>query len=53
VTGKAGIAVEMAIRLSKALGSSPETWLGMPMAHDLWPARDCARAIEGAPVSAA
>jgi addiction module HigA family antidote len=38
--GTAGVSVEMAIRLSKAFGSSPETWLGLQMAHDLW----CARA---------
>lgn len=31
-----GISVEMAIRLSKAFGSTPETWLGMQMAYDLW-----------------
>ncbi len=36
VNEKAGISVEMAIRLSKAFGSSPETWLGMQMAYDLW-----------------
>ena len=29
----------MAIRLSKAFGSSPETGLGMQMACDLWSAR--------------
>ena len=39
VNGHAGISVEMAIRLSKAFGSSPETWLGMQMAYDLWQAR--------------
>jgi addiction module HigA family antidote len=39
VNEKAGISVEMAIRLSKAFGSSPETWLGMQMAYDLWAAR--------------
>ncbi len=39
VNEKAGISVEMAIRLSKAFGSSPETWLGMQMAHDLCRAR--------------
>lgn len=38
VNEKAGISVEMAIRLSKAFGSSPETWLGMQMAYDLWQA---------------
>lgn len=39
VNGHAGISVEMAIRLSKAFGASPETWLGMQMAYDLWHAR--------------
>ena len=39
VNEKAGISVEMAFRLSKAFGSSPETWLGMQMAYDLWQAR--------------
>ena len=38
--------VDMAIRLSKAFGSSPETWLGMQTAHDLWQARDRMRAIK-------
>ena len=36
VNEKSGVSVEMAIRLSKAFGSSPETWLGMQMAYDLW-----------------
>jgi addiction module HigA family antidote len=36
----------MAIRLSKAFGSSPETWLGMQMAYDLWQARDRADTID-------
>ena len=39
VNEKAGISVEMAFRLSKAFGSSPETWLGMQMAYDIWQAR--------------
>lgn len=46
VNEKTGISVEMAIRLAKAFGSSPETWLGMQMAYDLWQARDRARSIE-------
>jgi addiction module HigA family antidote len=29
VNGKGGISAEMAVRLSKAFGSSPEVWLGM------------------------
>jgi antitoxin HigA-1 len=40
VNGKAGIPIDMAIRHSKAFGSSPETWLGMLMAYDLWQARE-------------
>ena len=39
VNERTGISVEMAIRLSKAFGSTPETWLGMQMAYDLWQAR--------------
>ena len=35
VNGKGGIAAEMAVRLSKAFGSSPEVWLGMQMEYDL------------------
>jgi addiction module HigA family antidote len=29
INEKAGISIDMAIRLSKAFGSSPETWLGL------------------------
>ena len=46
VNGKAGVSVEMSIRLSRAFGSTPETWLGMQMAFDLWQARDRAEQIE-------
>ncbi|MGC8494038.1 MAG: HigA family addiction module antitoxin [Syntrophobacteraceae bacterium] len=35
VNGKSGISPEMAIRLSKAFGSSPETWLKMQLDYDL------------------
>ncbi|MCY4590977.1 MAG: HigA family addiction module antitoxin [Alphaproteobacteria bacterium] len=45
VNERTGISVEMAIRLSKAFGSTPETWLGMQMAHDLWQARSRAGEI--------
>ena len=45
VNGRAGISVDMALRLSKAFGSSPETWLRMQVAHDLWQARDRADAL--------
>jgi len=36
----------MSIRLSKAFGSSPETWLGLEMAYDLWQARAPMESIE-------
>jgi len=39
VNGKSGISPEMAIRLSKAFGSTPETWLSMQVAYDLAQAR--------------
>jgi addiction module HigA family antidote len=39
VNGKSGISPEMAIRLSKAFGSTPETWSRMQVAHDLAAAR--------------
>jgi antitoxin HigA-1 len=35
VHGKNGISPEMAIRLSKAFGGSPEVWLGMQTDYDL------------------
>ena len=37
--GSSGISPEMALRLSKALGRSPESWLAMQDNHDLWQAR--------------
>ena len=43
---KAGVSVEMAIRLSKAFGSSAETWLGLQTAYDLWQAWKRARSIK-------
>ncbi len=37
--GNSGISPEMALRLSKALGRSAESWLAMQDNHDLWQAR--------------
>jgi addiction module HigA family antidote len=39
LNGKSGISPEMAIRLSMAFGSTPETWLQMQLAYDLPAAR--------------
>ncbi|MFC3338619.1 HigA family addiction module antitoxin [Paracandidimonas soli] len=38
--GASRVTPEMALRLSKALGRSPESWLAMQDAHDLWEARE-------------
>lgn len=35
VNGKAAISPEMAVRLSKAFGSTPDTWLRLQMNYDL------------------
>ncbi len=35
VNGKASISPEMAVRLSKAFGATPETWMRLQMAYDL------------------
>ena len=39
LNGTSGISSEMALRLSKALGRSPESWLSMQDNYDLWVAR--------------
>ena len=36
LNGAAGISAEMALRLSEALGTSPDLWLGMQTQYDLW-----------------
>tara|TARA_R110000782_G_scaffold240177_7_gene326630 strand:- start:2065 stop:2358 length:294 start_codon:yes stop_codon:yes gene_type:complete len=33
---QSGVSPEMALRLSKAIGRSPESWLAMQDAYDLW-----------------
>lgn len=37
--GTSRVTPEMALRLSKAIGRSPESWLAMQDARDLWLAR--------------
>ena len=46
VNGRTAVSVKTAIRLSQAFGSTPETWLGMQMAYDLWRARERAAQIK-------
>lgn len=37
--GKSAVTPEMALRLSKALGRTPESWLAMQDNYNLWQAR--------------
>jgi len=53
VNEKASVSIEMAYRLSKAFGSTPETWLGMQLAHDLAQSRGLERKIKVERVGAA
>ena len=40
INGQSGISPEMALRLSKAIGRSPESWLAMQHNYDLWSAKE-------------
>lgn len=53
INGKAGISPEMAIRLSIALGSSPESWMKHQMAYDLWEAEKHKEDLNVQPLKAA
>ncbi|MEK7286900.1 MAG: HigA family addiction module antitoxin [Nitrospirota bacterium] len=39
LVGSSRISPEMALRLSKVIGRSPESWLAMQSNHDLWQAK--------------
>lgn len=39
LNGSSRVSPEMALRLSKALGRTPESWLSMQDNHDLWLAK--------------
>jgi addiction module HigA family antidote len=39
LNGGSRVTPEMALRLARAIGRSPESWLAMQDAHDLWVAR--------------
>lgn len=39
INGQSNVSPEMALRLSKTLGRSPESWLAMQSNYDLWHAR--------------
>lgn len=55
LNGSSRVTPEMALRLAKALGRSPESWLAMQDSHDLWVARqtvDLSRVVKLVPKAA-
>ena len=55
LTGASSVSPEMALRLSKCVGRSAESWLAMQHSYDLWQAKRSVdlRGIETLKVSAA
>lgn len=53
LNGRAGISPEMAIRLSKAFGTSAESWLNQQTQYDLWVVGQALGDIEVEDLSAA
>ena len=53
LNGRAGISPEMAIRLSKAFGTSAESWLNQQVQYDLWLAEQNSKDIDVEQLSAA
>ena len=53
VNERASVSIEMAYRLSKAFGSTPDTWLGMQLAYDLSRSRHLESAIQVERIAAA
>ena len=43
LNGAAGISADMALRLEAALGTSPEMWMGLQSAFELWKASQATR----------
>ena len=39
INGRSGVSPEMALRLSKALNTSPEIWINLQAKFDLWNAK--------------
>lgn len=46
LNGRAGVSPEMAIRLSKAFGTTPESWMNQQAQYDLWQAQQSSATIK-------
>lgn len=44
INGRCGITADMALRIGKLLGNTPDMWLGMQIDHDLWRAEQASKA---------
>jgi addiction module HigA family antidote len=53
INGRAGISPEMALRLSIALDTTPESWLNQQMHYDLWLAKQQGKDLKVRKLSAA
>ena len=53
INKKAGISPEMSLRLSIALGGSPESWLKHQMSYDLWEVEKNGKRLDVQPLKAA
>ncbi len=53
LNGRAGISPEMALRLSMAFDTTPESWLNQQTQYDLWVARKNAKRLRVKKLSAA
>ena len=51
IKGKSSVTPEMALRLSKTLGRSPESWLAMQDNYNLWQARQTVNLEEVEPLA--
>ena len=46
LNGHSGISPEMALRLSKAFSTSPESWLNQKVQYDLWNTKKASKGIK-------
>lgn len=53
VNGRMGVSAEMAIRLSKALNTTPQLWMNMQQSYDLWNAEKKLDSIRAVPFAIA
>ena len=52
INGQSSITPEMAVRLSIALGGSPESWMGHQVAYDLWQVEQRKEILNAIPLAA-